>query len=1030
MAAEKKSALNKELLFLILQFCNDEGYKRTAHMLERESGCYFDMEFFGDMVLNGKWKKVDKYLSGFTKVDDNKYSTKIYFEIRKQYFLETLDNNDRAKALDILMKHLKVFAQDHEELFREMTLLLTLDNIRENESLRYYGNAESTRKTLWYELKKIIDANPILRGKLEFPSIKSQRLRRLINQGLNWQHIQCKYPQPNPDITTLFEDHVCQWQENQLFMQSNKNTQPTQDASVPVFPSSSISGPSTVTHGDEDTHFRGPITLGTATTLNLIGEPHTESQKSLLRTEDEVTSTVMHPGQSHSPASSISDELAVISINNDMLENIEPTSYSDLPKTVALVLNEVSSPVSMDFHPVQQTFLLVGTDVGGIGLWDVNSGQKLVSRNFVVWNIKACSMIFKTAMMKDPHVSVNRVAWSPDGSFFGVAYSKHIVQLYSFDVGIKIQQIVEIDAHVGGVNDLVFSRPRKQLLIITGGDDKLVKVVFFNYLPMSDSLACTTMAYGADNRRLFSCGTNKSGESFLVEWDESEGITKRTYQGLSKNSSGVVHFGPMKGKFLAAADDHVIKIWDMDNVELLTTIDAGGLPANPHIRLNEEGTLLAVIANENKIKILATYCGLRLLKASVHGFVDSSSDVSDSLRQVNILVVSQLLLVEDLSFLILFIFQINRPSQCQSLQLSGHRKGDKISRLIYTNAGNAILALASNASHFLWKWAQNDLNLSGKATSNVPPQLWQPRSCSRPMTNDLTGSKLEEAVPCLALSKNDSYLLSASGGKISLFNMLTFKTMMSFMPPSPAATCLAFHPQDNNIIAIGMDDSIILIYNVRLTKIISRLKGHSGTVTGLAFSTTLNVLVSSGVDSQIFTWSLDGWVTCSKFLEYPDNEGMPVVGSNTQVQFHQDQVHFLVTCETQLSIHEAKRLACVKQWIPENDTRISQATFSCDSQMVYACFRDGTISIFGASDLEIRCQIIPTAYLPTDASLNVHPNVHPIAMAAHPQKSTQFAVGLTDGGVIVFEPLAPGNTWYEGENEPATTSSTSSLEDD
>ena len=59
--------------------------------LERESGCYFDMEFFEDMVLNGKWDKVEKYLSGFTNVNDNKNSTKIYFEIRKQNFLEALD---------------------------------------------------------------------------------------------------------------------------------------------------------------------------------------------------------------------------------------------------------------------------------------------------------------------------------------------------------------------------------------------------------------------------------------------------------------------------------------------------------------------------------------------------------------------------------------------------------------------------------------------------------------------------------------------------------------------------------------------------------------------------------------------------------------------------------------------------------------------------------------------------------------------------------------------------------------------------
>lgn len=43
------------------------------------------------------------------------------------------------------------------------------------------------------------------------------------------------------------------------------------------------------------------------------------------------------------------------------------------------------------------------------------------------------------------------------------------------------------------------------------------------------------------------------------------------------------------------------------------------------------------------------------------------------------------------------------------------------------------------------------------------------------MTNDITDTNTEEAVPCFALSKNDSYVMSASGGKISLFNMMTFK---------------------------------------------------------------------------------------------------------------------------------------------------------------------------------------------------------------------------------------------------------------
>lgn len=47
------------------------------------------------------------------------------------------------------------------------------------------------------------------------------------------------------------------------------------------------------------------------------------------------------------------------------------------------------------------------------------------------------------------------------------------------------------------------------------------------------------------------------------------------------------------------------------------------------------------------------------------------------------------------------------------------------------------------------------------------------------MTNDISDTNPEDAVPCFALSKNDSYVMSASGGKISLFNMMTFKVYNS-----------------------------------------------------------------------------------------------------------------------------------------------------------------------------------------------------------------------------------------------------------
>ena len=64
-----------------------------------------------------------------------------------------------------------------------------------------------------------------------------------------------------------------------------------------------------------------------------------------------------------------------------------------------------------------------------------------------------------------------------------------------------------------------------------------------------------------------------------MEWNETEGAVKRNYNGLAKRSVGVVKFDTTKNRFLAAGDEFMIKFWDMDNKNLLTSIDAeGGLP--------------------------------------------------------------------------------------------------------------------------------------------------------------------------------------------------------------------------------------------------------------------------------------------------------------------------------------------------------------------------------------------------------------------------------------------------------------------
>ncbi|EFJ37833.1 hypothetical protein SELMODRAFT_163891 [Selaginella moellendorffii] len=1087
------SSLSRELVFLILQFLDEEKFKETVHKLEQESGFYFNMKYFEDQVQNGEWDEVERYLSGFTKVDDNRYSMKIFFEIRKQKYLEALDKQDRARAVEILVKDLKVFASFNEDLYKEITQLLTLENFRENEQLSKYGDTKSARNIMLLELKKLIEANPLFREKLQFPGLKASRLRTLINQSLNWQHQLCKNPRPNPDIKTLFVDHTC-GAPNGARAPPPANSPlvgslpkgagfPPLGAHSPFQPAaptaSALAGwmanPNPPSHPGV---VGGPAALaGAPNPAAMLKRPRTPPPAP---TVDFQTADSEHLMKRNRPVGR--DESDSLNFVSDLQlqvnfpgPNIQQASYTidDIPKTVARTINQGSCVATMDFHPLQQVILLVGTNVGEIAIWDVATRERLALKTFKVWEVSVCSMPLQTALVKDPAVAVTRVVWSPDGNFIGVAFNKHIVQVYQYFGGVELRQQVEIDAHVGSVNDLAFAHPNKQLCIISCGDDKTIKVwdavsgrnkytfegheapvysvcphhkeniqfIFSTAMDgkikawLYDCLGsrvdydapgswCTTMAYSADGTRLFSCGTSKEGDSFLVEWNESEGVIKRTYIGFRKRMPNVVQFDTTRNCFLAVGDEFSVKFWDMDNINLLTSIDAdGGLPASPRIRFNKEGSLLAVTTIDNGFKILANADGLRLLRSFEGNKVppETKGNVASASGSGVDRPVSQPVpftggngiengrpetkpRTTDDSNKLWKLTEIVEPSHCRALKLPDTLPASKISRLIFTNNGLGLLALASSAVHKVWKWSRNPL---GKATASFPPQLFQPSSGIL-MTNDTTENNPEEAVPCIALSKNDSYVMSASGGKVSLFNMMTFKVMTAFMPPPPAATFLAFHPQDNNIIAIGMEDSTIQIYNVRVDEVKSKLKGHQKRITGLAFSNVLHVLVSSGADDQLCVWGTDGWEKRkSKFLQTPPVKGTPATG-DTKVQFHNDHTRLLVVHETQLAIYDAAKLERLSQWVPKDNfpAGISSGTYSCDSRLVYAAFLDGAIGVFEAETLRPYCRIAPTVYLPQGVT-----GAHPLVVAAHPSEPNLFALGLTDGSVQVLEPLESEAKW-------------------
>ncbi|XAR57038.1 hypothetical protein NMG60_11025039 [Bertholletia excelsa] len=1067
------SSLSRELVFLILQFLEEEKFKESLHKLEQESGFFFNMKYFEEKALGGEWDEVEKYLSGFTKVDDNRYSMKIFFEIRKQKYLEALDRRDKAKAVDILVKDLKVFSTFNEELYKEITQLLTLENFRENEQLSKYGDTKSARNIMLVELKKLIEANPLFREKLVFPTFRASRLRTLINQSLNWQHQLCKNPKPNPDIKTLFTDHTCS--------PPNGSRAPTPVA----LPVAAVSKPSNYAPlGAHGGHFPPSAAPASASANALAGwmvnanasstvQPAIISASSVSAQPNQV-SVLKHP-RIPSPGLQMIDYQSTDheqlikrlrsaqsfdEVTYPATSQQSSSSLDELPINVACTMHQGFLVTSLDFHPSLHTFLIVGCGNGEITLWEIAMKEKLASMPFKIWNAQAHSVIFQATMVKDSSASVSRVTWSPDGNFIGIAFTKHLIHLYAYQTPNNLRQHIEVDAHAGAVNDLAFSYPNKQLCVVTCGEDKLIKVwdlygrklynfeghaapvysvcphqkenIHFIFSTSVDGKikawlydnvgsrvdydapgqGCTTMLYSANGSRLFSCGTSKEGDSFLVEWNESEGAIKRTYSGFRKKSAGIVQFDATKNRFLAAGEDNQIKFWDMDNTNVLTSTDAdGGLLSLPRLRFNKEGNLLVVTTAENGLKVLANAEGLKSLKvlgrrsyepsrvgpSVVKNEVDATARSMENARDF-----------EDVSDKNKpwVLAEIIDPVQCQAVTMpDGGDQVSKVSRLLYTNSGTGILALGSNGVQKLWKWNRSEQNPSGKATASIAPQHWQPNS-GLLMTNDVPDNA-EDKVPCIALSKNDSYVMSACGGKVSLFNMMTFKVMTTFMPPPPASTFLAFHPQDNNIIAIGMEDSTIHIYNVRVDEVKTKLKGHEKRITSLAFSAKLNVLVSAGADAQLCIWNADTWEKRNSIaIQLPS--GKEATG-DTRAQFHSDQVHLLVFHETQIAVYDASKIDRIQQWMPQDGlpAPLSYAAYSCDSQLVYATFTDGNIGVFDAEHLRVRCRISPSAYLSQTPSNSLYP----LVVTTHPQEPNQFAVGLTNGTVKVLEPAKSDGKW-------------------
>ncbi|CDP08432.1 unnamed protein product [Coffea canephora] len=184
-----------------------------GEQLERESRLFFDIKYFQECVSNGDWEEMEKYLSRFTNAEDNPESFIIFFEIRRQNYYEAHDKNERNMMLDILKRDLEVLTHSQADLYRGLVRLFQLNNFRciLQQKLSYHGDENSARILLMAKLKQLIEANPLIGDKLQFPTLQKSRLDTLVKLSLYWQIQQCDTKVSNHKLpkNVLYEDPYC-----------------------------------------------------------------------------------------------------------------------------------------------------------------------------------------------------------------------------------------------------------------------------------------------------------------------------------------------------------------------------------------------------------------------------------------------------------------------------------------------------------------------------------------------------------------------------------------------------------------------------------------------------------------------------------------------------------------------------------------------------------------------------------------------------------------------------------------------------
>lgn len=223
----------EEVTRMLIQALSDMGYHSAAQTVSRDSG--FELESptvaaFRSAVLDGSWTEAEQFLFGAASAGDGPARTgnglvlvagadrdAMRFCIRKQKFLELLEQRDHRQALSILRTELTPLNQDAQQLHALSSLLMCPSAEDVKTKAGWDGASGQSRHQLLSSLSSKCYFTVFLTTACAdsfteciSPSVMlpEHRLAVLLQQVKDRQIDSCKW-HTDPRSPSLYSDHTC-----------------------------------------------------------------------------------------------------------------------------------------------------------------------------------------------------------------------------------------------------------------------------------------------------------------------------------------------------------------------------------------------------------------------------------------------------------------------------------------------------------------------------------------------------------------------------------------------------------------------------------------------------------------------------------------------------------------------------------------------------------------------------------------------------------------------------------------------------